>query len=364
MIAVSVRKALRDYTLAVDFTVESGTCLALVGPTGCGKTTTLRLVAGLETADVGVITMNGETLVSVEQGVFVPAQRRQVGMVFQDYALFPHLTVLQNAMYGARARGRSKAQARQAALDALKLVQLEGFCDQHPDRLSGGQQQRVALARALASGARALLMDEPMSALDASTRRVVRGELRQLLQRMNLQTIIVTHDVVDALTLGDMLCVMNRGRIIQQGDRQELLSHPRDPFVAEFLGVNLLSGIAEPTADGLCRVRCNGATFACAEPISGRVLLTCNPWDIALSPVRPQGSALNVLRGRVKEISRLGGRTRVTIENGVCLTAEITHASESRLGLTIGSHVFASFKASAVTVYPATGSGGDPAHEK
>ena len=355
MISVAVSKMLRDFPLEARFEGDTGSCVALVGPTGCGKTTTLRIIAGLETPDAGKVELNGVPLVDVERGLFVPPQRRHVGMVFQDYALFPHLTVLHNVMYGARARGRSKPEAQRAAESALRLVRLEQFGSYHPDRLSGGQQQRVALARALASGAKVLLMDEPLSALDASTRRHVRGELRQLITEMALPTVIVTHDVVDALTLGDRLCVMNEGKVVQTGDRHELLSRPADRFVADFLGVNLLVGTARPGDNGLCEILCDGNTFYSTDHAEGEALLTCSPWDISLSRERPAGSALNILRGKITELSPLGSRTRVTVENGVSLTAEVTHSSEDRLRLALGGEVYASFKASAATVYSGEG---------
>ena len=351
MISVSVSKQLRDFRLEANFEVESGKCVALVGPTGCGKTTTLRIIAGLETPDAGTVELNGDTLVDIERGLFVPPQRRHIGMVFQDYALFPHLSVLQNVTYGARARGRTKPEAKRAARDALALVRMDQLERSRPDRLSGGQQQRVALARALASGAKAFLMDEPMSALDATTRRHVRGELRQLVSEMALQTIIVTHDVVDALTLGDTLCVMNEGKVVQSGERHQLLSRPADPFVAEYLGVNLLSGVAQPGNNGLCEVSCDGVTFYSPDQAEGQVLLTCNPWDISLSHARPSGSALNIVHGKITEVSHLGSRTRVTVTDGVSLTAEVTHSSEERLDLAPGAGIYASFKASAATVY-------------
>jgi len=347
MISVAVSKKLRDFPLDARFEGEAGRCVALVGSTGCGKTTSLQIIAGLETPDAGRVALNGVPLVDVERGLFVPPQRRHVGMVFQAYALFPHLTVLHNVMYGARARGRSKPEAQHAAESALRLVRLEQFGSHRPDRLSGGQQQRVALA----SGAKVLLMDEPMSALDASTRRHVRGELRQLITEMALPTVIVTHDVVDALTLGDRLCVMKQGQVVQTGDRHELLSRPADRFVADFLGVNLLTGTARPGDNGLCEILCAGNTFYSTHHADGKALLTCSPWDISLSLERPAGSALNILRGTITELSPLGGRTRVTVEDGVSLTAEVTHSSEDRLRLALGGEVYASFKASAATVY-------------
>jgi molybdate transport system ATP-binding protein len=351
MISLRARKQLRDFTLDVAFEVPEGQCLALVGPTGCGKTTCLRILAGLLQPDEGEVRLGDTIALDTARHIDVSPQDRRVGMVFQDYSLFPHMTVAQNVAYGARARGLGRRQAHEAALAALETVGMAAQASVQPTQLSGGQQQRVALARALASGARVLLMDEPMSALDATTRRQVRAELRQLLKSLGRTTIVVTHDVVDALTLGDVLCVMREGRIVQQGDRRELLSRPRDRFVAEFLGINLLEGMAEAGPDGLTAIRCGDATFYSSDDVRGEVLLTCNPRDIVVSREAPDDSSLNVLHGRVAGLAHFGAQTRVAIENGINLTAEITHLSEARLDLKPGDEVYAAFKASATHVY-------------
>ena len=352
MSTIRLRKALRDFALDVDFQLEPGQCLALIGPTGCGKTTTLRLIAGIAQPDGGYIELDGQILFDSERRVCLPPQQRQVGFVFQDYALFPHLTVLGNVLYSAAARDHSKAQSLALARQALERVRLPGRLENvKPAQLSGGQQQRVALARALASGARILLMDEPMSALDPHTRRQVRSELRALISQLGLQTICVTHDVADALTLGDVVGVMKEGRIVQLGTQQELLSQPRDAFVAEFLGINLLSGYARPRGDGLTAVSCGRYTFYSLSDLSGEVLMTFHPWDVSLSLTEPDSSAMNIVRGHVTSVSHLGGRTRVTLEDGLTVIAELTHLSEERLGLELGKEVYASFKASALQVY-------------
>jgi molybdate transport system ATP-binding protein len=351
MILFEVHKQLRDFPLQVQFEVAEGQCLALVGPTGCGKTTVLRLLAGLLEPDQGLISLNGTVVLDTTRGLNLSPQQRRVGVVFQDYSLFPHMTVLQNVAYGARARGAGRSQAHGTAMAALERVGMQEHAAVRPTRLSGGQQQRVALARALASGAQVLLMDEPMSALDATTRRQVRAELRRLIKSLGLTTIIVTHDVVDALTLGDVLCVMREGKVVQIGDRRELLSRPRDRFVAEFLGINLLQGMAEPGPAGLTAVNCEGTIFYSTDDVQGEVLLTCDPREVVLSREQPDGSSLNVLHGRVSAIAHFGAQTRISIQDGVDLTAEITHLSEERLGLQVGTEVYASFKASAARAY-------------
>lgn len=352
MIELDVTKALRHFHLEVQLRLPGNGCVALVGPTGCGKTTTLRLIAGLETPDSGHIIVDGETLVDTERRVNVPVRQRRTGLVFQDYALFPHMDVLQNVMYGIGRRGLSRRQAHEQALEVLRRVHLQGLERARPVQLSGGQQQRVALARAIASEPSLLLMDEPLSALDPTVRRQVRTELKAFIAELGIQTIIVTHDVVDAMTLGDTICVMDQGRIIQTGDRSELLSRPRNTFVAEFLGINLLNCVARPAAEeGLYEAVCGDVRFYTFDEAEGEALLRCDPWDVSLSRQPPQGSAVNIMRGKVTQLAHLGGRTRVTIENGVSLVAELTHLSEAQLALKPGDEVYASFKASATHVY-------------
>jgi len=351
VIKARLHKTLREFALDVDFEVQPGQCLALIGPTGCGKTTTLRLLAGIAQPDRGRIELDGDVIYDSAARVNLPPQKRRVGFVFQDYALFPHLSVLDNVLYSPASRAHGKAKSLQLARQALERVRLPGLENVKPAQLSGGQQQRVALARALASGARMLLMDEPMSALDPHTRRQVRSELRALISSLGLQTICVTHDVADALTLGDVIGVMKEGKIVQLGDRRELLSQPRDAFVAEFLGMNLLSGIARPRPDGLTAVSCGPHIFYSLSELSGEVLMTFHPWDVSISLTEPDSSAMNVFSGKVTSISHLGGRTRVTVEDGISIIAELTHLSEERLGLELGKEVYASFKASALQVY-------------
>jgi ABC-type Fe3+/spermidine/putrescine transport system ATPase subunit len=194
-------------------------------------------------------------------------------------------------------------------------------------------------------------MDEPLSALDATTRRQVRTELRQTIVDLGIQTIVVTHDPVDALTLGDTICVMHEGRVDQIGSRHELLVRPRSAFVAEFMGVNLLSGTAVCDADGLCRIDCNGSEFVSADTASGEALLTVNPWDVRLMREHPAEADLNVMRGTVTSMIHLGPRTRVTVTNGVTLTAEVSHRVEVEQGLAVGDRVYACFEHAAARVY-------------
>lgn len=351
MMSVDVTLPLRDFDLDVRFEAPSGSCVALVGPTGCGKTTTLRIIAGLLTPSAGRVEMDGLTLLDTERGVCLAPQRRRLGVVFQEYALFPHMTVLRNVLYGCMGRRGGRAAAQERARAIVAQVHLAGYEHVKPDKLSCGQQQRVAIARALAGDPHALLMDEPMAALDPVTHRRVRRELRRIITATGKLTVLVTHDVVDALSLADVVCVMDRGSIVQTGRREELLARPRNRFVAEFLGLNLLECHVTPGRDGVHRAQCGSTVFHTTDEVAGEALLTCAPWDVFLSLSRPESSAMNVLHGRISDISHVGGRTRVTVENGVAITAEVTHDSEQRLGLRIGQEIYAGFKASAARAY-------------
>lgn len=225
----------------IDLEVHPGETLVLLGPSGCGKTTTLRMIAGLEFPDAG-----GRILFGDEDVTDLPIERRGVGMVFQSYALFPNMTVGENIAYGLRIRGIAAAERLTRIDDLLELVQLQGFAQRRIDQLSGGQKQRVALARALAVEPRVLLLDEPLTALDAKLRESLRADLNSLLRKLGITAIYVTHDQGEAMALGDRIVVMERGRIAQIGSPQEIYYQPANLFVADFIGnMNRISGAIE-----------------------------------------------------------------------------------------------------------------------
>jgi iron(III) transport system ATP-binding protein len=229
----------------ISFEAREGEFYTLLGPSGCGKTTTLRSIAGLEKPDGGEISIGGETVFSEEQHIFIPVHKRGIGMVFQSYAIWPHLTVFDNVAFPLRhsSCGVPRNQIREKVLKALSLVQLEGFAERPAPFLSGGQQQRVALARALVYEPKILLLDEPLSNLDAKLREEMRVELKQLVNRLNITTVYVTHDQAEALALSDRVAVMNQGLIIQEGAPRDIYLQPKDAFTANFLGrVNLYQG--------------------------------------------------------------------------------------------------------------------------
>ena len=266
---VSFDHPLRSFRASVGLSVEPGETFALVGPSGAGKTTVLRVVAGLLRPQVGKVALDGDVWLDTGAGVCLDPDRRSIGLVFQEYALFPHLSVEGNVGFGGRVRVN----------ELLERFRIAHLAKAKPEDLSGGERQRVALARALARDPAVLLLDEPMAALDAHTRAAVRAELQELLRDLGLPTILVTHDFEDAAALADRVGVIADGRILQLGTPDELVAAPGDAFVASFTGGNLLHGFARPTREGLTEVVLDGgAVVFSTDPAQGRVGVVVYPW--------------------------------------------------------------------------------------
>jgi molybdenum ABC transporter ATP-binding protein len=339
---------LRSYRLHLSLEVAS--TLALVGPSGAGKTTVLRAVAGLMRPESGRIAVDDDLFFDGERGVDVPPERRRVGLVFQEYALFPHMSVRQNIEYARRHK----------ADEYLERFRIGQLASARPDELSGGERQRVALARALARDPRVLLLDEPLSALDAHTKTAVRAELHDLLADLDIPVLLVTHDFDDAAALADRVSVIVEGTLRQTGTPSELVAAPADSFVASFTGANLLYGRAEATRNGSTRVRLDdGTVIVTAGPAHGSVALAVYPWDITLATAPPHDSALNVIHAPIRSIAELGNRARLAIGP---VSAEITAESLRRMHLELGQVVYASFKATGTRVvaeHESRGSGDD-----
>jgi iron(III) transport system ATP-binding protein len=293
----------------VSFTIEAGTLVTLLGPSGCGKTTTLRLIAGLELCTAGRILIGGQDVTRLA------ATDRDVSMVFQSYALFPHMTVLENVSYGLRVSGSSRDRAEAQARDGLALVGLTGFDQRLPSELSGGQQQRVAVARALVLEPRVLLFDEPLSNLDAKLRRRVREEIRELQQKLGLTVAYVTHDQEEALAVSDRIIVMNQAVVAQQGSPRQLYEEPGSRFVADFIGdANLVTGRLQRLDDRMARVELAGlqVTLPHRGLPDGEVLVAVRPEAVRLEPRIADDRGPGVA-GTVVKAAYLGSHLEYTV---------------------------------------------------
>jgi molybdate transport system ATP-binding protein len=345
----AVQMKLGSLTIDMEFTIEEGEVVALLGPNGAGKTTLLRAIAGLAPFSAGHVQLDGHVLEDAATGAYVPTEMRPIGVVFQDYLLFPHLSVLDNVAYGLRSRGTRPRDASEKAAGWLDRVGLSSYARAKPDELSGGQRQRVALARALAPDPRLLLLDEPLAALDVTTRAEVRRDLKRHLASFPGLRMVVTHDPLEAAALADRLVVMETGRLVQTGTPAEVTERPRSQYVADLVGVNLVRGQAD---QGSVRLP-NGSLIASAAAESGDVFAVIHPRAVALHQRRPEGSPRNVWPGRVSGIELMGGRARVRITGDVPVVAEVTPAALRELELEEGGEVWLSFKATDVGVYPA-----------
>jgi ABC-type Fe3+/spermidine/putrescine transport system ATPase subunit len=308
MTLLSIRGVTKSYTRDVvilnkiSLDVESGEFFTLLGPSGCGKTTLLRMIAGFLRQDSGEIVVGGQRI------DHLPPHRRDVGLVFQDYAIFPHLTVAENVAFGLKARRLPKAEIEARVKDGLQTVRLSGFADRLPSALSGGQQQRVGLARAMAIRPQLLLMDEPLSNLDAKLRIELREDIREIQQRLGITTIYVTHDQEEALAVSDRICVMNGGRIEQVATPFEVYRHPTSRFAAAFVGtMNFLPATLE--AGGVLHLGAHSITLP-GRPQPGPVEIAVRPEDVVLGTDR--ASAL-VLEGAVSKLVYLGREAQQTL---------------------------------------------------
>ena len=344
------------FTLDVAFQARSGSTTVLVGESGAGKTTALRLLAGLERLDLGFARLEGQPYADAATGWHLPAWQRDIGYVAQDYALFPHLTVFQNVAFGLRAAGVQRSHIRQQVEESLERLGIAPLVDRPSTQLSGGQRQRVALARALVLSPRLLLLDEPLSSLDLQTRRAVRGELQGLLSRLPCVTLYVTHSPVEALVFGDQIVVLEGGRVAQAGSRDELLRRPRSPFVAELIGTNLFIG--RPVSRGPVvapTIRTPEGEFVIDETAApGGMFLTVSPREITLYSQLPETSAQNLFLGTVRELipePPAGDRVRVVLDARPPLVVEVTRDAVAALGLRQGMRIHAAFKATGVQVY-------------
>src|SRR5258706_6264919 len=318
-----VVKCYGDYPAVdrVSFTLAAGEFFTLLGPSGCGKTTTLRLVAGLEEPDGGEIVLNGVPVASPRRGVFVPPDKRRMGMVFQSYAIWPHMTVFENVAFPLRVRGEPAGPLKKKVLETLDLVGLSGTEERGATSLSGGQQQRVALARALAYTPTILLLDEPLSNLDAKLREQMRFELRALQRRLNLSVLYVTHDQSEAMTLSDRIAVVRQGRLEQIGTPVDIYEKPATAFVGDFLGRTVvLEGAVRKSDRRLFVEFSGGERLSVGENLNGgfaegdAVRVICRPEDVEILPAG-EAEPSN-LKARVNGVAYLGDHLEYTV--GAC----------------------------------------------
>ncbi|MFI7250090.1 ABC transporter ATP-binding protein [Micromonospora chalcea] len=336
------------FTLDVRLSVAAGEVVALLGPNGAGKTTALRVLAGLHPLTAGHLTLDGADLDRPDRRMWTPPERRPVGVVFQDYLLFPHLSALDNVAFGPRRRGADKRAARARAQAWLDRVGLGDQARRRPRQLSGGQAQRVALARALAVDPALLLLDEPLAALDARTRLDTRAELQRHLGAHPGATLLVTHDPLDALVLADRLVIVEHGRVVQEGDAATVTARPRTDYVARLVGLNLHRG----RADGHT-VTVGELALTTADTVHGDVFVAYPPAAVALHPSRPEGSPRNVWAATVTGMQRHGDNLRVQLAGPVEVAADVTPAAAAHLGLIPGRPVWAAVKAAETRAYPA-----------
>ncbi len=374
MLKVSVDTHLNAFHLALNFSAQTGQTTVLLGESGAGKSTILRLLAGLLYPEQGHVSLDDDIY-------FDSAQRISIGYVFQDYVLFPHLSVFENVAFGLRAQHLRRAEVRQRVGEAMERAHLASLAQRRPHQISGGQQQRVALARALALRPRLLLLDEPLAALDIQTRREVRQELRTILNEVGITTVMVTHQYLEALLFGHHIVVLDGGSVIQQGGQRDLQEYPRSSYVAELIGVNFFQGhIVRYETNNICTIRIRDgqqpfevvaalkerASSADEQPSIGEAAyVIVDPRSITLHPALPISSARNVFRGRIVQLLRLNSNTlhssdghmrvSVTLDDAgpayPPITAEITEASAQRMDLQEGQAIYITFKATEASAY-------------
>jgi molybdate transport system ATP-binding protein len=346
-LTISARMPLREFELSLELGVGDGERLALAGPSGAGKTTALRIAAGLTRPRWGCVSIGEEVWLDTATGREVPAERRRCGVVFQDYALFPRLSAWRNVAYGVDG---SRGERRRRAREMLERFGIRALAEALPGCLSGGERQRVALARALAAAPRALLLDEPLAALDPGSRREALRELHGLLAELAIPVLLVTHSYDEAALLADRIAVIDRGRIVQSGAPAEISTRPASASVADFAGAAVLHGEATREAGGLTLVRLRGGgEVRSTDEAGGPVAVSVFPWEISLQPPESQSedSMLNRLPAEVASLTPVGNRVRVGLSTPQPLGTEITAQSAQALALRPGSRVVAAWKATA-----------------
>jgi molybdate transport system ATP-binding protein len=337
------------FVLDVAIEVPAATTVALLGPNGAGKSTALEAIAGLLPIDSGKVVLGDRVLDDPATGEWVPPEGRRIGMLFQDYALFPHLSAIDNVAFGLRCSGARGSAAREEATAWLDRLGVAGVGGRKPRRLSGGEAQRVALARALATRPRLLVLDEPLAALDVTTRARLRTLLGEHLSAFAGGRLLVTHDPTDAFVLADRIAIVENGLIVQEGTVAQVRASPRSAYAADLVGVNFLVGTA---AAGEVAVAAGGHLTIAEHAVSGPVLLTIHPRAVSLFPEPPHGSPRNTWLTNVVAIQRLDDRVRVQLAPPLAISAEVTPGAVADLGLAPGTRIWAAVKATEIAVQP------------
>lgn len=354
-LSVDVTARRGTFAVRASFDAGRGSTTALLGPNGSGKSTLVASMAGLVPPEEGYVVLGGVVLDEPAAGVYVPPERRPIGVVFQDLLLFPHLSALENVAFPLLARGVARAEAHDRSEHLLRRLEVAQRARARPRDLSGGEAQRVALARALVAEPALLLLDEPLSALDVGARARLREVLRDELERFPGIRILITHDPVEASTMAERIVIVEDGRVTQIGTPEEIRSAPRSRYAADLVGVNAVRGVLEPIDAGTGRLISSEGALVVPWPewyVEGEVVGIVRPIDVTLWPDRPEGSARNVLSGRVTSVAIEGDRARVRLATAPPLVAEVTLGSVERLRLRSGVEVWASFKAVEVELLP------------
>ena len=358
MTDMHVRAVVVHRGVDVEFSIAAGEVLAVLGPNGAGKSTALHVIAGLVRPDTGIVRLGDRVLTDTESGVFVPTHARRVGLLLQDALLFPHLDVAANVAFAPRSghAKRPRREARATAAHWLDQVDAAGFADRMPRQLSGGQAQRVALARALAADPDVLLLDEPLAGLDVSTATAMRKLLRHTLSRDGRSAVLITHDVLDVLTLADRVLVLESGRVVETGSAASVLAAPRSHFGARFAGVNLVSGTAGP--HGVLTTEWGTAWHGtpAADLVEGQAAVAVfPPAAVAVYRDKPHGSPRNTIEVVVAELDSRGSALRVRADEqpdgAPGLAADITAESAAELRVTPGERVYFTVKAQEVAIH-------------
>lgn len=338
---------LAHYELAIDLSVKPGVTV-LLGPNGAGKSSLLRLLAGLVRPRAGKIQLGERVLFDAHRKIDIPPEQRQIGMVFQDLALFPHLNVRQNIAFGLIARRLQKAEVHTRVDAMLEKLGISQFSERSVTTLSGGERQKVALARTLITDPQLLLLDEPTAALDPSSRGAIRRWLHQILGELQIPTLLVTHDAEEVAWFRKRVAVIEKGQIVQRGSYHQLLREPQSDFVARFAGINLISGEVRESGNSLEFHSAGGSQLQgiFEGVLPGQATLAVAPWEIALFAEPPGGSPQNIIPGRVIEQIILGDRVRLTLLAAEKLVVEISHNAWQQMGaFKEGTELYAVFKA-------------------